>query len=283
MTDQGECRPVVQTSTKGTAGRGIRRALIGGGIAVAATAVMIGITLPRSASGDDHSGTDGVNAAASGTPGTPTTAATENAAPQGEEKTGRGPLTKAEVDRAKSIALQRNALRSAESVDGGRGPEYVDTDLADSAQPQGDDARRVEVLFYDYGHDQLVKKTVNLTTGEVEQTDTASGMQPPPSADETDQAAQLLIADPLGKGLRTDFKAAGKGTELTKSSQLTLRGIAYNTAEQSGPADLAKCGKHRCVRLFTQVKGGPWIDTTNLVVDLSDRTVGQIAPAQHSH
>jgi hypothetical protein len=101
-------------------------------------------------------------------------------------------------------------------------------------------------------------------------------MQPPPSADETAEAADLLIADPLGQGLRTDFKAATKGTELTKASQLTLRGISFNTAEQSAPADLAKCGRHRCVRMFTQVKNGPWIDTTDLVVDLSDRTVARI-------
>jgi hypothetical protein len=278
VTDQGESRPPESTGKTGTAGRGVRRALIGGGIAVVATVAMIAITLPLNASGDDHSG-DGVNAAASGAPGgaaTPTTATSENAAPTGEEQTGRGPLTKAEVDRAKSIALARGALRSAETVDGGRGPEYVDTDLADSAEPSGDDARRVEVLFYDYGHDQLVKKTVNLTTGKVERTDSASGMQPPPSADETAEAADLLIADPLGQGLRTDFKAATKGTELTTASQLTLRGISFNTAEQSAPADLAKCGQHRCVRMFTQVKNGPWIDTTDLVVDLSDRTVARI-------
>jgi hypothetical protein len=28
--------------------------------------------------------------------------------------------------------------------------------------------------------------------------------------------------------------------------------------------------------MFTQVKNGPWIDTTDLVVDLSDRTVARI-------
>jgi hypothetical protein len=204
---------------------------------------------------------------------------TENQAPEGGQQTGRGPLTKAEVDRAKSIALQRGALRSAESADGERGPEYIDTDLAEPAQSataQEEAARRVEVLFYDYARDQLVKKTVNLATGTVERTDTAEGMQPPPSAAETEQAAALLIQDALGKGLRADFKAATKGTDLTSPGQLRLRGISFNTSEQSAPAGLAKCGKHRCVRLFTQVKDGPWIDTTNLVVDLSDRTVGRI-------
>ncbi|MEU4093461.1 Tat pathway signal sequence domain protein [Streptomyces sp. NPDC026673] len=279
MTDQGEGRFLAR---RGGFGRGVRRALWGGGVAVAATAVMIGITLPRDASGDDHSTTGGP-AAASGAPerqGTGSAEVSRNDAPRGGQS-GRGPLTKAEVDRAKSIALRRDALRSAEDVGGERGPEYLDTDLAEPAdttgpQAQAGEARRVEVLFYDYGHDRLVKKTVNLTTGTVERTDTATGMQPPPSNDETRQAAALLIADALGKGLRADFTAATKGRELTSPDQLRLRGISFNTAEQSAPAGLGKCGEHRCVRLFTQVKDGPWIDTTNLVVDLSDRTVGRI-------
>lgn len=291
MTDQGESRP---TGKSGAAGRGVRRVLWGAGIAVAATAVMVGMTLPRSASAGDDRATTAGSAAPSGGPGRQDDGSgsgtdgghdtvTEIQAPQGGQQTGRGPLTKAEVDRAKSIALQRDSLRSAQDVDGGRGPEYLDTDLADPADPDADAGaartgqdRRVEVLFYDYGHDRLVKKTVNLTAGTVEHTDTASGMQPPPSADETTEAAALLIKDPLGEGLRTDFAAAARGIRLTSPGQLRLRGISFNTAEQSGPAALRKCGKHRCVRLFTQVKDGPWIDTTRFVVDLSDRTVGRI-------
>ncbi|MFF7212446.1 Tat pathway signal sequence domain protein [Streptomyces sp. NPDC008238] len=242
---------------------------------------MIGITLPRDASGDDHSTTGGP-AAAPGAPGRQDAGSggtTEDEAPAGAQQSGRGPLTKAEVDRAKSIALRRDALRSAEDVAGGRGPEYLDTDLAEPADATGartEGARRVEVLFYDYGHDRLVKKTVDLTAGTVERTDTATGLQPPPSPDETRQAAALLIGDALGAGLRADFTAATKGRELTSPGQLRLRGISFNTAEQFAPAGLAKCGRHRCVRLFTQVKDGPWIDTTQLVVDLSDRTVGRI-------
>ncbi|MFI8180293.1 Tat pathway signal sequence domain protein [Actinacidiphila glaucinigra] len=278
MTDQGESRSLPQ---KGGLGRGIRRALWGGGTAVLATAVMIGITLPRDASGDDHSPRGGP-AAAPGAPGRQDAGSgdvTEDEAPEGARQSGRGPLTKAEVDRAKSIALRRDALRSAQDVDGGRGPEYLDTDLAEPADATGartDRARRVEVLFYDYGHDRLVKKTVDLTSGTVERTDTATGLQPPPSNDETREAAALLIRDALGTGLRADFTAATKGRDLASPDQLRLRGISFNTAEQSAPAGLAKCGRHRCVRLFTQVKDGPWIDTTHLVVDLSDRTVGRI-------
>jgi hypothetical protein len=200
---------------------------------------------------------------------------TEDGAPQGPQS-GIGPLTKEEVDRARSIALRHGTPRNSLTAERTQGAEYLDADLVDAPDATTAAPRRVEVLFYDYGHDQLVKQTVNLDSGTVEHTDTATGVQPPPSNDETRQAAALLIKDPLGKGLRTDFTAATKGRTLTSPDQLRLRGMSFDTDEQSAPAGLEKCGRNRCVRLFTQVKNGPWIDTTDYVVDLSDHTVGRI-------
>jgi hypothetical protein len=43
------------------------------------------------------------------------------------------------------------------------------------------------------------------------------------------------------------------------------------------PAALADCGKHRCLRLFVKVKNGPWIDSRDLVIDLSARKVVKAA------
>ncbi|GGS10820.1 hypothetical protein GCM10010269_57510 [Streptomyces humidus] len=255
--------------------------LWGAAVAAVGTAAMTAVTLPSDATGADRPGrTDGAyRSTQSGTPapGDRAGAATaERPAPAGEQRTGRGPLTETEVDRAKALALGPGRMPGARDVSGRKGPEYLDTELAESAVPSGDEARRVDVLFYDYGSDQLVKKTVDLTSGTVESTRTAGGVQPPPSADETIRAAELLIRSGLGAGLRKDFKAAARGRELTGAAQLTLQGISYNTAEQSGPASLAACGRHRCVRLFTRVKGGPWIDTTDLVIDLSDGSVRRI-------
>jgi len=252
--------------------------LWGAGIAVAATAAMVAVTLPRGASAHSDTTAGATPASSTGQSGTGGNAVTENDAPQGTQ-TGIGPLTKAEVDRARTIAttaLQHGTPRGLRTAEGAQGAEYLDTDLVDTPDATADAPRRVEVLFYDYGHDQVVKQTVNLATGTVEHTDTATGVQPPPSNDETRQAAALLIKDPLGKGLRTDFKAATKGQDLTSPDQLRLRGLSFNTGEQSAPAGLDKCGRNRCVRLFTQAKNGPWIDTTDYVIDLSDHTGGRI-------
>lgn len=258
-------------------GRTVKRALWGAGIAVAATAAMIAVTVPRGASAHGDSSTRGAAASAGqpGQGGAGSTAVTEDGAPQGPQS-GIGPLTKEEVDRARSIALRHGTPRNSLTAERTQGAEYLDADLVDAPDATTAAPRRVEVLFYDYGHDQLVKQTVNLDSGTVEHTDTATGVQPPPSNDETRQAAALLIKDPLGKGLRTDFTAATKGQTLTSTDQLRLRGMSFDTDEQSAPAGLEKCGRHRCVRLFTQVKNGPWIDTTDYVVDLSDHTVGRI-------
>ncbi|SEN77682.1 hypothetical protein [Actinacidiphila rubida] len=273
MTEQGEDQR--SGARDGARARTLRRALWGAGAAVAATAAMIAVTLPNGASA--HGGPTAAGAAAStgGADGAGAAAVTENAAPQGPQ-TGIGPLTEAEVDRAKSLAARHGTPPGYRTAEGTQGAEYLDTDLVDAPDATSGTPRRVEVLFYDYGHDQLVKQTVDLTTGTVERTDTATGVQPPPSNDETRQAAALLIRDPLGQGLRADFAAATKGQTLTSPAQLRLRGMSFNAGEQSAPAGLDQCGTHRCVRLFTQVRGGPWIDTTDYVIDLSDHTVGRI-------
>lgn len=279
MTEQGEDHRSAPRA--GARGRTVKRALWGAGIAVAATAAMIAVTVPRGASahGDStHRDASASAAASGGQPGGPgggSAAVTEDGAPQGPQ-TGIGPLTEEEVDRARAIALSHDTPLHALTVRRTPGAEYLDADLVEPADPSATAPRRVEILSYDYGHDRLVKQTVDLSTGTVERTDTATGVQPPPSADETRQAAALLIKDPLGKGLRTDFTAATKGQTLTSPDQLRLRGMSFDTDEQSAPPGLDKCGHNRCVRLFTQVRNGPWIDTTDYVVDLSDHTVGRI-------
>lgn len=260
-------QPDTRSAAEGRAARrGMRRALWGAGIAVAGTAAMAAVALPDGAQGADRAR----NTAAAAP-------VTQRPAPTGVTKEGRGPLTKAEVDGARALALRADPMPEARDVQGRPGPEQLDADLAESAVAGGDQARLVEVLFYDYATNKLVKRTVNLGSGTVVRTDSASGMQPSPSRAEAAHAADLLIKSPLGAGLRADFQAAAGGARLTGAAQLTLRGIAYN-AEQGGPPSLSACGAHRCVRLFTQVKGGPWIDTTDLVIDLSAGTVSRINP-----
>jgi len=105
-------------------------------------------------------------------------------------------------------------------------------------------------------------------TGKVVRPDSATGVQPAPSGQESREALKALLASPYGDGVRRDFQAA-TGRPLAAPAQLRVQGLVY---ERSGSAGLADCdGAHRCVRLLTHVVGGPWIDTWQFVVDLSAR------------
>jgi hypothetical protein len=243
---------------------------------------MVGITLPGTAGADDSGGGQGANGTsqqarqqeqAAVQPGV-----VEEAPAQGDKGKGRDPLTDDEMKRVERIALNQQSFSASENVEGKRGPQRIGVDLAEPATNELDDPnapRRADVSFYDYKNDTLVTKTVNLDTGKVEKTGTQHDVQPPISRDEMTEAAKLLIADPLGAGLKADFKDA-TGKELTSPDQLMLNSMDYRATSGAQPAVLDACGEHRCVRLFPKVKNGPWIDSRDLVIDLSARKVGKL-------
>ncbi|MFE1500474.1 Tat pathway signal sequence domain protein, partial [Streptomyces albidoflavus] len=119
-------------------------------------------------------------------------------------------------------------------------------------------------------------RTVNLDTGKVERSGAQRGVQPSAHPEELREALELILAGPLGKGVKEDYKDA-TGKELTSTTQLWFNGDLYRTYREANvPAQLARCGEHRCVRLVTKVLNGAWIDTRNLIVDLSARTVTRV-------
>ncbi|MEV6014469.1 Tat pathway signal sequence domain protein [Streptomyces sp. NPDC051997] len=263
--------------------RHLGKVVAGAAIAVAGTAVMIGVTLPGSAGADESGGTSGGAGTAQqtgqdGPNGAVRPGVVERAPAEGQKGKGRDPLTDDEMRRAEQIAVNRQLFDSSENVEGARGPQRIGVDLSepDTADLDNPNApRRADLTFYDYKDDTLVTKTVDLDTGKVEQTGVQHGVQPPISRDETTEAARLLIADPLGAGLKADFKDA-TGKELTSPDQLMLNSMVYRATPGAQPAVLGACGEHRCVRLFPKVKNGPWIDSRDLVIDLSARKVGKL-------
>jgi hypothetical protein len=261
--------------------RHLGKVVAGTAIAVASTAVMVGITLPGTAGADETGGTKAGGQAAAAqqlgqdeqgnavAPGV-----VEEAPAEGDKGTGNDPLTDDEIARAQKLAVNRQTFTASENVEGERGPQQLTVDLAES-EADADTHRRADVTYYDYRDDTLVTRTVDLDTGKVVDSVSRQGVQPAPSRAETDEAARLLIADPLGAGLKADYKDA-TGKELTAPDQLRLSGGVYQSTPGAQPAVLDKCGEHRCVGLFTKVKNGPWIDTRHLVIDLSARKVVEL-------
>ncbi|MEV5596581.1 Tat pathway signal sequence domain protein [Streptomyces sp. NPDC052496] len=251
-------------------------------VALAGTAALAAVTLP----GDAGAAGGGSRAAAAAGPEAESGQAqqvrpgsVERAPAEGRAGVGRDPLTDAEIARAQELAAPRTFRGATENVRGGAGPERLSTDLAELGPDEvgrADPPRRARVSFYDYRSDAYVSKTVNLTTGKVEKTDSRHGVQPPPDRAESETAAALLIAAPEGAGLREDYEHA-TGKKLTGPEQLAVRAFVYRgQAEGPAPERLRACGEHRCVRLFTKVRNGQWIDTRRYVVDLSARTVGRL-------
>lgn len=262
--------------------RHLGKVVAGAALAVAGTAVMVGVTLPGTAGADDTAGGTGAAGTAQAAPGKGTVAApgvVEKApAEEGSKGKGRDPLTDDELKRVERIAAGGASLSSSENVEGRRGPQRLTVDLADPEADELDDPnapRRADVTFYDYRDDTLVTKTVDLDTGKVVRTGTQHGVQPPLSRAENVEAARLLIADPLGAGLKADYKDA-TGNELTSPDQMLYNGAVYRATAGTQPVSLAKCGEHRCVRLFPKVKNGPWIDARSLIIDLSARKVARL-------
>ncbi|MGW7053053.1 Tat pathway signal sequence domain protein [Streptomyces sp. NPDC054887] len=281
-----------------TVRRHLGKMLAGTAIAVTGTAVMIGVTLPGAAGAADdtrggRTGAAAVTGTAQGGPGArgerdggtaaagqaPAPGVVEGAPAEGEQGIGRDPLTDAELKRVERLALTPSQFAAGRDVDGDRGPQHLATNLGETPPSEVDDAappRRAEVSFYDYGRDELVTKTVNLATGKVERTGVLKGVQPSPTRAENREATELILASPLGAGLKQDYQDA-MGKPLTSADQLWVNGGIYRAdREENVPAALAKCGAHRCVRVTSKVVNGPWIDTRDLVVDLSARTVGRI-------
>ncbi|MFF8379309.1 Tat pathway signal sequence domain protein [Streptomyces sp. NPDC015661] len=276
--------------------RHLGKVVAGAAMAVTGTAVAVAISLPGQAGANGAAGTGGATGVA-GAAGTPAEGGTGSASQQGEtgaqatgtaprpatvvpaaaegkKGVGSDPLTDDELARAEALALTPPAATAQQDVNGGRGPQRLGTRLADPVP--GDPSRRAEVRLYDYARDELVTKTVNLDSGKVEKSGAQRGVQPSAHPEELREALELILASPLGKGVKEDYKDA-TGKELTSTGQLWFNGDVYRTYRETNvPAQLARCGEHRCVRLVTKVLNGAWIDTRNLIVDLSARTVTRV-------
>ncbi|MFD4725776.1 Tat pathway signal sequence domain protein [Streptomyces seoulensis] len=251
--------------------RHLGKVVAGGSLAVAATALLLAVTLPNqpdAGASSEPAGTASQDAVAP--------AGKVEAAPKEKEHgVGSDPLTDAETARAEAIALRGSGMSAAaRDVEGERGPQRIATNLAED--PTGRGARRAEIIYYDYKANVTTTRTVDLGTGKVTATTTARHVQPPPSQEELTEAARVLIADPHGKGLKQDYRKA-TGKDLTGPSELDLSGFVFRkeTVEHL-PAALETCGEHRCLQVVAKVKNGPWIDTRAFVVDLSARSVGRL-------
>jgi hypothetical protein len=187
-------------------------------------------------------------------------------APEPATGTGSDPLTSAEVDRARKIAVA--PLSGGKDAAGAAGPEYLSAEL--DAESGG---RSAELYYYDYKTNKLVKQVVDLKTGKLAGSYSAAKMQPPASQHEVAAALDILLADPLAADLKGAYRTA-TGKELAGKQGLVPDAHVY-TAD-AADAGASQCGKHRCLQLVVQTADGHFIDVNHLIIDLSGRTVARL-------
>ena len=144
----------------------------------------------------------------------------------------------------------------------------------------GDGARRQDVFLYDYAKGEGVQAVVNTTTGRVESVVSRRGFQPPPSRSEAEAAVSVLLADAqLGPSLKAQYRKA-TGHDLTGPGDVRSQALIFRAEMATGipgAERAAACGDHRCVQLFVRLPDDSWVDTTRIVVDLTDARVLRLA------
>ncbi len=200
------------------------------------------------------------------------------------DPTGTDPLTPTEVNTVRQLALnspqiQQASARAQAAFRPARPQaladvQYLFTQRHDEAKDTPTDARRANVVFYDYATDEVIHQIVDIKTGTVDETFTeqGNGNQPAVTSAESNTALQLILEHAvLGPSLRQMHQQA-TGQPLVDASQVHAQGgIFFVDSAIGSPLEpiTAICKYHRCIQLFIPYNDTHFIDASNLVVDLS--------------
>jgi hypothetical protein len=210
-----------------------------------------------------------VTVAALGAAAAPSPGATPGApASPAARGVGSDPLTATESQPVRAKAAAVASVAGGQGVTGAAGAEFLTAQIR-----TGDSTRRADVYYYDYATNSLIKVVVDVATGAVVKTYSATGMQLPATDAEVADGLRLLLASPLSAGLRSGY-ATATGKPLTGPAELLAKAHTYQAEHAGQPA--AQCGQHRCLQLSVQTTTGTYIDVNDLIVDLSARTVVRI-------
>jgi hypothetical protein len=208
---------------------------------------------------------------------------------------GSTPLAPSEIDHGRQIAdlsdhVKRARASAAGSARLGRlaagsprlrpslenvQPLFTQRHIEDKNAPDSG-SRKADVLYYDYSTNEVIEVVVDLNRNAVQETRVTRGVteQPPPSSVEIKTALQLIFDHPqLGPRLQTAYQEV-TGQSLNDVIPLeakTQGGIFFPDSAARTPLGdaTADCAQDRCIQLFIPIDDTKFIDTTNLVVDLT--------------
>ncbi len=158
---------------------------------------------------------------------------------------------------------------SALRVDGSRGYEFLSLDVPQTTSP---DRRLLEVQSYDYASSELVSQIVDLGSGEVSENRIGKA-HPSPSEREALFAMDLVIASETAANVRDTF-AKATGTPLTNPAQLQF--VATSNIPALTRQNVPDCETDRCITFQGRSLDGIWLNLSQIVVNLTDRTVSTL-------
>lgn len=190
------------------------------------------------------------------------------------------PLSSAE--RGYAFRLAREALPdTARDVRREPGGELISADLPALADRTA--ARLVVVTAYDYATDELHQLLLDLGAGEVVSDQHASGLQLPPTEAETAIALELAITAEPAPTFVVEYRELNNAPLLTADQVSAVAGVWRPAAEALAAPVTDVCGRHRCVQLLVALPTGEYLDTHDIVVDLSARAVLPAEQEDHRH
>jgi len=175
-------------------------------------------------------------------------------------------------ERGYAYHLAREAVpTTTRDVRGEPGGELISADLPPLAERTAD--RRVAVTLYDYASDELHQILLDLTHDAVVRSQTAEGLQLPPTQAETATALELAMTASPAPAFVRQYRQVN-GIPLLTAGQVSAVAGVWQPVDQRSPNPATRaCGQHRCVELLIALPTGEYLATQDIVVDLSTRTV----------
>ncbi|GAA4758445.1 hypothetical protein GCM10023350_50260 [Nocardioides endophyticus] len=180
------------------------------------------------------------------------------------------PLSSAE--RGYAYHLARQAMPAdARDILGEPGGELLTADLP--ALAERTPARLVTVAVYDYATDRLHQLLVDLTHHTIVRDESTQGLQLPPTQAETATALALALEAKPAPAFVAEYRKLSNTPLLVPDQVSAIAGAWRPAAARPTSPQTQVCGRHRCVQLMVALPTGQYLDTTDIVVDLSTRTV----------
>ncbi len=133
-------------------------------------------------------------------------------------------------------------------------------------------SRKADVFLYDYSNNESIRVVVDLKDNTVQDRVVTKGAvnQPFFTQREINAALQLIFDHPdMGSRLRNAYRNVS-GQELINVNQLQAEGGIYFTDPRTPLGRItASCKEDRCMQLFIPINDSSFIDTSNVIVNLS--------------